>query len=294
MKSRRLGPNVAGSWYPAESDELAERVDAFLGAAGDERTDSASAQGRLVALIAPHAGYVYSGLVAGRGFRHLRGAAFTRVLLLGPSHHAGYSGAVLPRAEVYVTPLGEVPIDAAAVERLRDLPGLRADDGPFRPEHCLEMEIPFLQRTLEPGWRLLPVLVGAGGGPDTLEEVADALSPFVDSDTLIVVSSDFTHYGPRFSYVPFRSELPARIRELDLGAVERILALDRTGFEQYVGRTGATICGRRAIDLMLRLLPADLDGHLEAYDTSGRITGDWDHSVSYASLLFRASGADPG
>lgn len=285
---------MAGSWYPAGSAELAARVDEYIGGAGEEEPGDADGQGRPVALIAPHAGYVYSGPVAGRGFRHLRRDSFARVLLLGPSHHAGFTGAVLPEAEAYVTPLGEVPVDSAAVARLRGLPGLRVDDGPFRPEHCLEMEIPFLQRTLEPGWRLLPVLVGAGGGPAVLAQVADALLPVVDPETIVVVSSDFTHYGPRFSYVPFRSELPGRIRELDMGAVERILALDRSGFEEYVERTGATICGRRAIDIMLRLLPGGLAGSLEAYDTSGRITGDWEHSVSYASLLFRASGAHPG
>ena len=293
MKNTRLGPNVAGSWYPAGSDELAKRVDEYICAPGEMEPGAAAGQGRPVALIAPHAGYVYSGPVAGRGFRHLRRNSFARVLLLGPSHHAGFAGAVLPAAELYVTPLGEVPIDSAAVARLRELPGLRVDDAPFRPEHCLEMEIPFLQRTLEPGWRLLPLLIGAGGGPTALGQVADALLPLVDPETILVVSSDLTHYGPRFAYVPFRSDVPGKIRELDMGAAERILAMDRRGFEEYVERTGATICGRRAIDLLLRLLPGGLAGSLEAYDTSGRITGDWDNSVSYASLLFRARGAEP-
>ena len=102
-----------------------------------------------------------------------------------------------------------------------------------------------------------------------------------------MISSDLTHYGPRFNYVPFRHDVPKRIRQLDMGAVERILAWDLAGFEAYVEKTGATICGRNAIRVMLDLFPDGLQGELAAYDTSGRITGEWDHSVSYASLAFR-------
>jgi AmmeMemoRadiSam system protein B len=109
----------------------------------------------------------------------------------------------------------------------------------------------------------------------------------VDPETLVVVSTDFTHYGPRFSFVPFEEDVPERIRQLDMGAVDRILASDRRGFESYVKDTGATICGHRAIDVLLSLLPGDLETALVAYDTSGRITNDWDHSVSYASLVFQ-------
>jgi hypothetical protein len=106
-------------------------------------------------------------------------------------------------------------------------------------------------------------------------------------DTLVVVSSDFTHFGPRFGYVPFESDVPNRIRELDMGAVRLIEALDAGGFERYVLETGATICGRDAIDVLLRALPRGVVGKLAAYDTSGNLAGDWDHSVSYAALTFR-------
>ena len=85
--------------------------------------------------------------------------------------------------------------------------------------------------------------------------------------------------------------MPRRLRELDLGAVEKILAFDRAGFEDYVDRTGATICGRRPIEVLLRLLPEGVEGSLVDYDTSGRITGDRVHSVSYASLAFHRSAA---
>lgn len=281
---KTLGPAVAGSWYPTDGDALGRMVDDFYREAGEEDTGDAPA-GKIAALIAPHAGFVYSGLVAAKGFRQLGEEDYDRVLLLGPSHYAAFDGAVLPEAEACRTPLGDVPIDTEARDALRDCKEFRVDDGPFRPEHCLEAEIPFLQRRLRGEWRALPLLVGRLG-PCGGERLAAALRPLLGPRTLVVVSSDFTHYGPRFGYVPFRKDVPRNLEELDMGAVDRILAGDAAGFEEYVTRTGATICGRNPIRLMLSLIGERGGGRLAAYDTSGRITGDWDHSVSYASLLF--------
>jgi len=277
---------VAGSWYPSAPETLRHQLDGYLRSSEDAEADDGP--GRVVAIIAPHAGYVYSGAVAGTGFRLLQGSRFARVILIGPSHHAAFCGAALPQAEFYVTPLGEVPLDLTAIRRLDGLAGIQLTDQPFFPEHCLEMEIPFLQHALEPGWRLLPILIGAASSAQDCQQVVDSVLPLVDQETLLVVSSDFTHYGPRFGYTPFRKDVPEKVRELDMGAVEKILAGDRSGFQSYVDRTGATICGRRAIDVLLGLLPSGSQPTLAGYDTSGNITGDWANSVSYASLLFRS------
>ncbi len=278
-----LGPAVAGTWYPEDAHDLVSEVDRHL-AAG-------TTAGGAAALIAPHAGFAYSGAVAGRGFAHAVGARVDRVVLIGPSHYAAFAGGAAPRADFYRTPLGDVRIDRLAVDVLEGRPGLRLDDGPFRREHSLEAELPFLQRGLAPGWKLVPVLIGAGTRREAGARVADALRPLLGPRTLVVISSDFTHFGPRFGYVPFDDDVPARIERLDTGAIERILAWDVAGFEDYTAATGATICGRDAIGVLLRLMPAPLRGTIAAYDTSGRITGDWVHSVSYASIVFRSPAA---
>jgi AmmeMemoRadiSam system protein B len=283
--ARTLGPAVAGTWYPSGTGELERQVDGLLRAAAD--SSDARPGPSPSALIAPHAGFVYSGAVAGKGFSLVRDQSYERVILLGPSHYASFQGAGLPSAEAYRTPLGTLPIDTETIARIGQRPGMRIDDGPFEPEHCLEAELPFLQRSLAPGWLVIPVLMGGGGGSQSRRQVVEALAPIVDERTLVVVSSDFTHYGPRFGYVPFRDLVPERIRRLDMGAVERILHFDRQGFDDYVAETGATICGRAAIDVLLGLLEPGATSELVAYDTSGRMTGDWDHSVSYASLAFR-------
>src|SRR5512139_1642623 len=142
---------LAGAWYPGDAAELGSYLDRTLDAAP---AWSAPGGERLGALIAPHAGYAYSGATAAAGYRALRGQAFDRVILLGPSHHGAFRGAAIADVDAYATPLGEVPIDAAAVTRLRasSLVGT-GPDGPDR-EHSLEIQLPFLQRALAPGWRL--------------------------------------------------------------------------------------------------------------------------------------------
>ena len=288
-RPRSLGPAVAGSWYPGDEESLARTVDDLLDTAGSDRNGD---PGRIVALIGPHAGYVYSGRVAGRGFGKIRGKKVSRVILIGPSHYEVFHGAVVPDVEVYRTPLGDVELDRDAIEELAGHPRIATSNRPFEPEHSLESEIPFLQRVLSPGWRLVPLLLGSGASGAMAQEIADGLRPLLDETTLVVVSSDFTHYGPRFGYVPFHDDVQERIRDLDMGAVELIERRDLSGFENYLQETGATICGRDAIDVLLRLLPAEVEGRLTAYETSGSLTGDWEHSVSYAAVTFQRPGTD--
>jgi len=274
-----LQPAVAGTWYPAKPDDLASLVDDLLSG-----PDPAPVQPGARALVAPHAGFEYSGRVAGLGFRCLPPET-NRVLLVGPSHHARFDGATVPEASAYRTPLGDVPVDVDAVDRIAGSPAVRRDDRPFRPEHSLEAELPFLQRHLRPGWGLVPVLIGTVEIP-ALRRVSQALAPVFDEGTLAVISSDFTHYGTRFGYVPFVDRVEERIRSLDQAAIARMVAIDKDGFRRHVEETGATICGRAAIEVLLQLLDTRCSGRLVAYDTSGRLTGDFRHSVSYAAILF--------
>jgi AmmeMemoRadiSam system protein B len=279
-----LGPNVAGTWYPRDKNSLGSLVTSLL----DTATVQPGGGGEVLGLIEPHAGFVYSGSVAAAGFRLVRGKTFRRVLLLGPSHYFPVPGASVPAADSWSTPLGDVPVDRNAADRLGEAAGFRIDDGPFSREHSLEAELPFLQETLRPGWEVLPVLLGGDVEGKTAERLAVALAPFAGPETLVVASSDFTHYGSGFRYTPFTDRIPERIRDLDLGAVRHIENLDVAAFESYVEDTGATICGRNAIGLLMRLMPEGVSASLVTYDTSGRMTDDWSHTVSYAAISFRA------
>jgi AmmeMemoRadiSam system protein B/AmmeMemoRadiSam system protein A len=242
---------------------------------------------RLQALIAPHAAYAYSGATAAAGYRLLRGQSFDRVVLLGPSHHVAFRGVAIAGVDAYETPLGRVPLDAAAVTRLRESP--LVIDGPPGPdrEHSLEIQLPLLQRVLAPGWQLVPLLVGRLEAED-YTPLAEAVRPLLDDRTLVVVSTDFTHYGARFGYQPFapEGEVASRIEALDKGAFAHVAAGDAAGFLDYQARTGITICGYRPVALLLHLLPEGTRAHLVRYDTSGALLGDYRQSVSYLAAAF--------
>ncbi len=283
-----LGPAVSGSWYPRDREELTGLVDGLLESASKR---AEVAHGSVGSLIAPHAGFAYSGAVAASAFFRLCGQTVDRVVLVGPSHYFGFFGAAIPDvATAYRTPLGDVPIDREALVALRKAKGFRADDRMFEPEHAIEAELPFLQRVLPPDVPVVPVLMGGRATQHDASRVADGLARLLGPSTLVVASSDFTHFGPRFEYVPFDADIPARIRALDFGAVAAIEAGDAEGFARYVATTGATICGHRAIEVLLLLLGGKAGAKLVEYDTSGRLSGTWDHSVSYAAIAAPANG----
>ena len=204
-------PAVAGTFYPGEASELAAAVDGHV-AAG--RPVPALAGRRLEALIAPHAGYVYSGPVAGTAYRLLRESAAARVrrvVLLGPAHYVPVRGLAGPGASGLATPLGTVPVDPSTAQAAASAPDAHA------PEHSLEVHLPFLQRVLSPGFTVVPLLVGRAGP----EEVAEALERFWGEDgTIVLVSSDLSHYLTYERARAMDEETARSIEALDVDALE--------------------------------------------------------------------------
>src|SRR5919106_6343135 len=200
-------PAVAGSFYPDRPDRLRAAVEGFLTKADPWRPERAPK-----AVITPHAGYVYSGPVAGHAFAALRGAAakIRRVVVIGPAHFVPIRGLALPTVAAFRTPLGDLPLDRAAIEAL-DLPQVRLDDRPHAGEHAIEVELPFLQAVLGE-FALVPLVVG-DATPDEVAQVLDRL--WDGPETLLVVSSDLSHYEPY-----------GRAREHDAATAALIEALD--------------------------------------------------------------------
>lgn len=179
-------PAVAGVFYPADADELRGMVEQFL--RGEAIPGSVASK----AYVLPHAGYVYSGPVAGAGYRELRleRDSIKRVILLGPSHRVAFQGLAFSSHDAFATPLGIVPVDRDAIERIRDLPQVLEFDQAHRQEHSLEVHLPFLQVALGE-FTLVPLAVG-----DVQEaEVAEVLDRlWGDAETRVVISSDLSHY----------------------------------------------------------------------------------------------------
>jgi AmmeMemoRadiSam system protein B len=250
---------VAGVFYPAEPARLAADVDALLSAAAPESVPA----GRLPALVVPHAGYRYSGRVAAVAYVLARRWSPARAVLLGPAHFVPLTGSAVPRSTEWSTPLGPVPVDPAARERALAVPGVHAADEPHAAEHSLEVQLPFLQRSLDPQLPVLPVVTAAA--PD---KVADLLDAVVGPDTLVVASTDLSHHLP---------DVEARRR--DRRTLDAVLALDPDRVSP-----GAA-CGADALRGLLAWAGrTDRTPTLLSYRTSADATGDGSRVVGYAAF----------
>lgn len=211
---------VAGKFYPADSRQLSAAVRGYLGAV-EVPPDAAVPK----AIIAPHAGYVYSGPVAASVYARLAPARgrIERVVLIGPSHRASFQGLALTSATAYETPLGMVPIDTEAVRDLWGLPGVRMLDAVHGPEHSLEVHLPFLQEVLGT-FDLVPIVAG-NAPPDMVAGALDAI--WGGLETLIVVSTDLSHYLPYNDCIKTDAMTVHAIESLDGDAI---------GLDQACGR----------------------------------------------------------
>ena len=260
-------PAVAGRFYPSDPRELAAEIDIYAPADAE----------KLPALgcVVPHAGYMYSGHVAGAVYASLQ--IPSRCILLGPRHFPrGRPMAILTEGS-WQTPFGEAPIDSALASKLaRAFPALREDSVAHEREHSLEVQIPFLQR-LVPDFRFVPVVL-ASDRYDALEQLGQAVAQAVSAEkdpVLVIASSDMNHY-----------ESEAITREKDRKAIDRILALDPRGLYDTVRKEGITMCGYAATVAMLVAMNqlGAKEAKLVRYATSGDVTGDRSEVVGYAGL----------
>lgn len=258
-------------FYPDDPRELADQVAAYLDATGE----APQRPGFPKALIVPHAGYIYSGAVAASAYDLLRSARgiVTRVVLLGPCHRVPVRGLALPRARTFATPLGRIPLDAEGASAIRDLPQVVESAATHADEHALEVQLPFLQEVLGE-FSLVPLVVG-DAAPAEVAEVLDRL--WGGAETLVVVSSDLSHYH---SY--------DRACEIDRATVRAILDLDSgISHDQACGATpvsGLLVMARRR-----GLAPRLLDCR-----NSGDTAGDKHRVVGYASFALGGADADYG
>jgi AmmeMemoRadiSam system protein B/AmmeMemoRadiSam system protein A len=280
-----LESSLAGRWYTNDPAQLATELQGFLDRVQPEPL------GPVRALILPHAGYRWSGQVAAHGVKQVVGHTFHRVVVLGPSHRSSMENVVsVPAATHYATPLGEVALDLEFISALRRHPVVQCIPPVHANEHSVQIQVPLLQQALH-AFRLVPIVIG-NLDPETSREFARILRGLIDPQTLVIASSDFTHYGSRFDYRPFHEDLAANIQRLDMGALATIEKSDAEAFRSYVEETGATICGRRAISVLLAMVGPDAEARLLRYDTSGRQAGDHTNSVSYLAIAFPGTWPD--
>jgi MEMO1 family protein len=273
-------PAVAYSWYPGNKKDLQKLLfESF------NRVDTNKFDDDVFALIVPHAGYIVSGMVAASGFAKLRDK-YETVIVIGPAHRADFSGASIASFEYYQTPLGMIKV-SEKINFLRNKEYFKSYDYAHLKEHSIEMELPFLQAVLS-DFEIVPILIGSSSNINVLKSIANSIKEIVDEKTLVIISSDFTHYGKNYSYIPFTSDIKENLRKMDMRAIEAVANKDPEAFFEFCKFTGCTICGRVPIQIFLYMISENdnLEPVLIDYDTSGNIFGDFKNSVSYASIAF--------
>lgn len=280
VRKARYDGSRGQAWYPGSEKALRRQLETFF-----DKTDVKPPAGKIRALIAPHAGYAFSGQTAAYAYKPLQKGDYERVILLGVNHRAGLArGGAITDVESWETPLGAIAVDREVCDELLKNEFFTSIPANMDMEHSLEIHLPFLKERLGE-FKLVPVMVDEVSD-EVCRRMGAALKPFVDEQTLVVASSDFTHYGRDYRYLPFEDNIEENLKKLDTGAVERINDADFKGFRDYVRKTGATICGRHPIGILLSIMPEDMTGELVRYDTSGRLTGNFSMSVSYVSIRF--------
>ncbi len=258
-------PAVAGRFYPSEADVLRREVEDHL-----ESAVAIEAEAPVKAVIAPHAGYVYSGPIAGSAFRQIvpRAWQIERVVLVGPAHRVALRGLALAGADGFETPLGEVPVDGEAEAEVAALPQVSVHPAAHAAEHSLEVELPFLQVMLE-RFALLALVVGEAA-PGEVAEVFERV--WGGEETLVVVSSDLSHYLPYDD-----------ARHRDAATADKIVVLEPS-LSPY------DACGARAVNGLLTAgARRGLTAQTVDLRNSGDTAGGRDEVVGYGAFCFRSA-----
>jgi AmmeMemoRadiSam system protein B len=264
---------IAGAWYPRNEQALADAVDRHLASA--ERNPDVG--GELVAIVAPHAGLMYSGPVAAHAYRLLRARTFDVAVLVGPSHFAGFDGVAMVAEGGFETPFGVAAIDAACAARLREeTPIVRDDPHPHLREHSLEMQLPFVQR-VAPDTKILPLLVGYQTA-ETAQALGDALAAVVAGRrALLVASTDLSHYQD--------AATAARLDAVVLDCVHRF---DPDGLQDALNARPDHACGGGPTVAVMRAAKraGARDAVVLDYADSGDVSGDKSAVVGYMAAAF--------
>jgi len=263
---------VAGSFYDSDPEHLRREVDFLL----NEET-APKLKGIVRGLVSPHAGYMYSGSVAASAYRILKGATYEAVLLVGPSHREYFNGVTIYPGDAYQTPLGKIPINnefRAAL--LRQSPSIQLSEAGHRAEHCLEVQLPFLQRVLG-DFSIVPMIVGNQTKEQCLN-LGNAIAAVARKrNVLLVASTDLSHYHPYDAAV-----------ELDQRVIDDVEAFDEQELMDRLVSERDEACGGGPVVAVMRaskLLGANRSQILQ-YSNSGDATGDKSAVVGYCSAAF--------
>jgi len=281
-------PAMAGQFYPADKKELAAVIDNYLRQA-EQTLSTSSGQAATVntprIIIVPHAGYIYSGRVAAYAFKAVQGLDIERVVLIGRSHQQFFNTVIADGSDVWQTPLGVVAVDKDFILRLANFSAwLKIDAQPHQTEHSLEVEIPFLQKIFGNNIAIVPLLFG-DDNLETAAELADILARFIDDKTLVVISSDLSHYPP----YNIADELDQKTIETILGlGIDKLHRQNTEAENADLNGVATLVCAEPAIITAMALAKKfGLKPELLKYANSGDYFSETkDRVVGYAAISF--------
>ncbi len=272
--------HLSNSWYPQEKEVLNNKIEELFNFS-ENNFDVVVDPNSIKVLIAPHAGYYYSGIAAASAYQNLledknsfaKNKKIKKVIILSPTHVKGFKGISLPDYDVYKTVLGNIDVNAESISILKEQDNFDIVAGTHDIEHAIEIQLPFLQKTIQ-DFEIVPLVVGYLN-PNDYDSVAASLAKIIDDSTLIVISSDFIHYGSDFNFAPFTKNIFYKIRHVDGMAIRAIAEKSFDGFAEMIQKTNATICGQNPIKIVLKLLQKNVLGDLQtricSYYTSPQI-----------------------
>ena len=261
-------PAVAGTFYPGNPHDLKAEIQTYL-------NDATTSSGDLpVGFIVPHAGYIYSGPVAACAYKHILDRAFEKVVILAPSHFDAFEGLSIYPGDALETPLGPIEISAEDRDRLTGLQGVQSSELGFRQEHSLEVQLPFLQHLLKPGWKVVPIVMGYQHREVT-DLAAQIVKDYLTGSVLVIISSDLSHYHPYNVAKEIDGRLCSFIREWNLEGLWRAQSSQQV-----------EACGFGPIFAFLTALDDRTDVNVQVLDyrNSGDTAGTKDHVVGYCAV----------
>jgi MEMO1 family protein len=275
-------PIVAGQFYPNKKEELILEIKQFIDKISTKDNDNK----KILGAIVPHAGYIYSGIGAAKSLSIIKDKIDT-FIILGFSHSRYGNSEVCLSKNDWKTPLGLCLNDKEFSDKLLTNNITTIDENAHNYEHSIEVQLPFLQYLFK-NFKIVPLSISGQCNFITVGKEIANLIKNQNKRICVIASSDFTHYGPNYGFVPFTDNIKENLKNLDLGAIKFIENLNSKEFLDYIKKTSATICGKNPIALQIEIMK-NLNakkGKLINYYTSGDIVNDYSNSVSYISMVF--------
>ena len=277
-------PIVSGTFYPSGKTQLLKQIkDSYssnLGPSSKEKAD------KVFAAVCPHAGYAYSSPCAAHCYNQIKNQKYDVFIILG-ANHAGFGGSCVSLDD-FATPLGIAKNDTEFTKKVMEKCSLKENKQAHSQEHSIEVQIPFLQEIYQ-DISIVPIIIEFNSD---YKKIARGLADVIKNSgkkVCIIASSDFTHYGISYGFVPFSDNVKEKLEEFDFRAILKILALDSESFLEYIEDTGATICGAYAIAVLIEIcrLIGKKETKLMKYYTSGDVTEDYFSAVGYAGIIIK-------